>query len=179
MSSTQTLPVNIFKLGGGQTMLAQDKENFHARCDLASFCQQVDDWPWTLLKITEKIIKRNVFLKKKKKKPRLSTDRCLRTTAPSRTLIAPVKQKVIFLHARRALASVCSNDKHMISRWYDITLITSLPNLFIMIHSLNRGFAARNTFKICNNHSYLSQEPSARSPPLLPVCLTNISNALY
>ena len=59
VSSTQTLPVNIFKLGGGQTMLAQDKENFHAPCDLASFCQQVDDW--TLLKITEKIIKRNVF----------------------------------------------------------------------------------------------------------------------
>ena len=92
-------------------MLAQDKENFHAPCDLASFCQQVDDW--MLLKITETIIKRNVFKKKKKKKPRLSTDRCLRTTAPRRTLIAPVKQKVIFLHARRALASVCSNDKHL------------------------------------------------------------------
>ena len=30
----------------------------------ASFCQQVDDW--TLLKITEKIIQRNVFLTKEK-----------------------------------------------------------------------------------------------------------------
>ena len=37
----------------------------------ASFCQQVDDWQ--LLKITEKIIQRNVFLEKKKK-PRLSVD---------------------------------------------------------------------------------------------------------
>ena len=31
----------------------------------ASFCQQVDDW--MLLKITEKIIQRNVFAQKKKK----------------------------------------------------------------------------------------------------------------
>ena len=38
----------------------------------ASFCQQVDDW--TLLKITEKIIQRNVF-NKKKKKPGFSADR--------------------------------------------------------------------------------------------------------
>ena len=38
----------------------------------ASFCQQVDDW--TLLKITEKIIQRNVFLTKEKK-PGLSADR--------------------------------------------------------------------------------------------------------
>ena len=30
----------------------------------ASFCQQVDDW--TLLKITEQIIQRNVFLTKEK-----------------------------------------------------------------------------------------------------------------
>ena len=32
----------------------------------ASFCQQVDDW--ILLKITEKIIQRNVFEQKKKKR---------------------------------------------------------------------------------------------------------------
>ena len=38
----------------------------------ASFCQRVDDW--TLLKITEKIIQRNVF-SRKKKKPGLSGDR--------------------------------------------------------------------------------------------------------
>ena len=40
-------------------MFVRDKGNFHAPAenrtrDLASFCQQVDDW--TLLKITEKII---------------------------------------------------------------------------------------------------------------------------
>ena len=38
----------------------------------APFCQQVDDW--MLLKITEKIIQRNVVLEKKKK-PGLSVDR--------------------------------------------------------------------------------------------------------
>ena len=38
----------------------------------ASFCQQVDDW--MLLKITEKIIQRNVFAQKKKKSG-LSADR--------------------------------------------------------------------------------------------------------
>ena len=38
----------------------------------ASFCQQVYDW--MLLKITEKIIQRNVF-EQKKKKPGLSANR--------------------------------------------------------------------------------------------------------
>ena len=37
----------------------------------ASFCQQVDDW--MLLKITEKIIQRNVF-EQRKKKPELSAN---------------------------------------------------------------------------------------------------------
>ena len=50
-------------------LLARDKGYFHApgenrTCDPASFCQQVDDW--TLLKITEKIIQRNVFSKRKR-----------------------------------------------------------------------------------------------------------------
>ena len=30
VSSTHTFPVNIFNLEGGETMLAHDKENFHA-----------------------------------------------------------------------------------------------------------------------------------------------------
>ena len=30
VSSTHTFPVNIFNLEGGETMLALDKENFHA-----------------------------------------------------------------------------------------------------------------------------------------------------
>ena len=33
-------------------------------------------------------------------------------------------------------------------------------------------------FKICHNHIYLSQEPSNLPSQLLPVSLTNISNAL-
>ena len=65
----------------------------------ASFCQQVDDW--ILLKITEKIIQRNVF-EQKKKKPGLSAD-CLRTTAPCRTSIPPVKQKVQSFYTPDAL----------------------------------------------------------------------------
>ena len=45
-------------------MLARDKGNFHApgenrTRDAASFCQQADDW--TLLKITEKIIREMFF----------------------------------------------------------------------------------------------------------------------
>ena len=31
VSSTHTFPVNIFNLEGGETMLARDKGNFHAR----------------------------------------------------------------------------------------------------------------------------------------------------
>ena len=39
---------------------------FEFRCEFeALFCQQVDDW--MLLKITEKIIQKNVFEQKKKK----------------------------------------------------------------------------------------------------------------
>ena len=64
-------------------MLARDKGNFHApgenrTRDPASFCQQAYDW--TLLKITEKIIRRNVFLKNKKK-PGLSVYRPLNNCA--------------------------------------------------------------------------------------------------
>ena len=96
-------------------MLARDKGNFHApgenrTRDPASFCQQVDDW--MLLKISEKIIQRNVFYLKKKK-PGLSADCGLPTTVPSRTSIVPVKQKLIFLHARSTLASVSSKNKHL------------------------------------------------------------------
>ena len=74
MSNTRTLPVKIFNLEGGETMLARDKGNFHApgenrTCDRASFCQQVDDW--TLLKITEKIIHRNGFFLTKQKETRV------------------------------------------------------------------------------------------------------------
>ena len=39
----------------------------------ASFCQQVDDW--TLLKVTEKIIQRNIFFLKKEKETRVKVFR--------------------------------------------------------------------------------------------------------
>ena len=97
MSSTHTLPVNIFNLEGGETMLAQDKGNFQApgenrTRDPALFCQQVDDW--TLLKITEKIIQR-------KRNPGTALIG-LRTTTPSRMSIAPVKQKVLFTRPKHS-----------------------------------------------------------------------------
>ena len=49
VSSTHTLPGNIFNLEGGETMLARDKGNFHTpgenrTRDPASIFQQVDDW---------------------------------------------------------------------------------------------------------------------------------------
>ena len=56
MSSTHTLPVNIFNLEGGETMLAPGENRTR---DPASFCPQVDDW--TPLKLAEKIIQRNAF----------------------------------------------------------------------------------------------------------------------
>ena len=50
-----------------------------------------------LLKITEKIIQRNVF-EQKKMKPRLAPIGPF-TIAPCRTSIAPVKQKVLYIYA--------------------------------------------------------------------------------
>ena len=80
MSSTHTLSVNIFNLEEGETMLARDKGNFHAPDENRTrhgpgfiLPSTIDDW--TVLKITEKIIQRNVFFYQKKKKPGLSADR--------------------------------------------------------------------------------------------------------
>ena len=69
MSSTHTLPVNIFNLEGGETMRARDEGNFHApgenrTRDAASFCQQVDDW--TLLKFNRQNYPKKCFLTKEK-----------------------------------------------------------------------------------------------------------------
>ena len=54
------------------------------------------------------------------------------------------------LHARRTLANVSSDLKHLTPNH-----TISFENV-LMIHSLNRGFAVRNpnTFKICHNHIY-------------------------
>ena len=67
MSSTHTLSVNIFNLEEGETMLARDRGNFHAPSENRTrhgpgfiLPSTIDDW--TVLKITEKIIQRNVFL---------------------------------------------------------------------------------------------------------------------
>ena len=87
-------------------MLARHKGNFHApgenrTRDPASFCQKVDDW--TLLKITEKIIQRNFFNKTKRNLGQaLIGLQTTSTTAPSRTSIAPVKQKVLFTRPKHS-----------------------------------------------------------------------------
>ena len=75
----------------------------------ALFCQQVDDW--MLLKITEKIIQRNVF-EQKKKKPGLSTNRPTNNCALY-NIYYTSKTKKFFSHARSTLASVSSNYKHL------------------------------------------------------------------
>ena len=63
--------MNIFNLEEVETMLARDKGNFHApgenrTRDGPGFIlpSTIDDW--TVLKITKKIIQRNVFLTKEK-----------------------------------------------------------------------------------------------------------------
>ena len=68
-----SISVNIFNLEEVETMLARDKGNFHApgenrTRDGPGFIlpSTIDDW--TVLKITEKIIQRNVFFFKQKEK---------------------------------------------------------------------------------------------------------------
>ena len=83
-------------------MLARDKGDFHApgenqTRDPASFCQVND---WTLLKITEKLTK-EMFFNKRKRNPGLALIG-LRTTAPSRTSVALVKQKVLFTRPKHS-----------------------------------------------------------------------------
>ena len=100
---------------------------------------QVDDW--TLLKITEKIIQRNVF-KQKKKKPGLSADRPSKNCAQQNIYCASKTKSSFYT------PDVSSNNKHLRRTIRYHAAINSLQNLFIMIHSL-----------ICHNHRYLSQEP--------------------
>ena len=82
-------------------MLARDKGNFHApgenrTRDGPGFIlpSPIDDW--TVLKITEKIMQRNVFFFFNKALI------VLRTTSPSRTSVAPVNQKVIFTRPKHS-----------------------------------------------------------------------------
>ena len=48
---------------------------------------------------------------------------------------------MFYLHARRTLANVSSDYKHL-TPYHTI----SFQNLLIMIHSLNRGFAVSNPY---------------------------------
>ena len=77
----------------------------------------------------------------------------------------------LYLHARRTLANVSSDYKHLTPN-----NTISFQNLLIMIHSLKVSLYLTLTFKICHNHIYLYRNHP--SPQLLPVRLTNISNAL-
>ena len=69
----------------------------------ASFCQQVDDW--ILLKITEKIIQRNVF-EQKKKKPGLRADRPSNNCILWNIYCTSKSKTSLYTYARRTLASV-------------------------------------------------------------------------
>ena len=86
-------------------------------------------------------------------------------TAPCGTSIA----RSIYFLARRTLVSLLSPRITSTSdEPYDIT---SLQNLFIMKHSLKRGFA----LKMCHDHIYLSREPSTLPPQLLrSICLLGV-----
>ena len=53
----------------------------------------------------------------------------------------------------------------------------SFENVLMMIHSLNRGFAVRNPCVQNNAIIILMYIATTLPPQLLPVCLTNISNA--
>ena len=74
------------------------------------------------------------------------------------------------LHARRTLASISSDLKHLTPNH-----TVSFENVLIMILSLNRGFAVRNPYVQNIIFIYIA---TTLAPQLLPVCLTNISNAL-
>ena len=90
-----------------------------------------------LLKITEEIIQRNVFGRKKKNSG-LSTNRPLSSCALQ---LAPVKQNVLFTpptHSGQFLLRLQALDTEP----YDIF---SKPS-YNMTHSLNRGFAVRNPY---------------------------------
>ena len=76
-----------------------------------------------LLKITENIIRRNVF-EQKTNKPGLSANQAFEQLRPVEHLL----HVLMYLHAQRTLASVSSNYKHL-KEPYDIT---SLQNLFVM-----------------------------------------------
>ena len=78
---------------------------------------------------------------------------------------------MFYLHARRTLANVSSDYKHLTPNH-----TISFQNLLIMIHSLNRGFAVRIPLKYAIIiFIYIA---TTLSPQLLPVRLTNITNAL-
>ena len=91
-----------------------------------------------ILKITEKIIRRNV-LEQKKKKPSLSANQAFQQLRPGEHLL-----HVLYIYTPDTLWPLFPQTK---STWDEPYDITSLQNLFIMKHSLvNRGFALRNPY---------------------------------
>ena len=89
-----------------------------------------------LLKITEEIIRRNVF-EQKKKKPGLSANQAFEKLRLVEHLL-----HVLYIYTPDALWPVSPQIK---STWEEPYDIKSLQNLFIM-RQFNRGFAVRNPY---------------------------------
>ena len=90
-----------------------------------------------LLKITEKIIPRNVF-EQKTNKSGLSANQAFQQLRPVEHLLY-----ALCIYTPDALWPV---SPQITSTWNEPYDITSLQNLFIMRHSLNTGFAVRNPY---------------------------------
>ena len=80
---------------------------------------------------------------------------------------------MFYLHARRTLANVSSDYKHLTPNH---TIF--FQNLLIIIHSLNRGFAVGKPLRSKYAIIIFIYIATTLSPQLLPVRLTNVSNAL-
>ena len=80
---------------------------------------------------------------------------------------------MFYLHARRTLANVSSDYKHLTPNH-----TISFENVLIMIHTLKVSLYATLTFKICHNHIYLYRNhPSAPTAIYAPNKLTCVAGA--
>ena len=74
---------------------------------------------------------------------------------------------MFYLHARRTLANVSSDYKHLTPNH-----TISFENVLIMIRSLSGGFAVRNPYVQNNAIIILIYIATCLPPQLLPVCIT-------
>ena len=85
-----------------------------------------------------------MFFLEKKKKPRLSVDQPSDNCAQYNIYCASKTKRSFY--TPKELWPVSPQTTSTCDKLYDIMLITSLQNLFIIMHSLNQGFAVRNPF---------------------------------